>query len=88
MKLDNYCQSCAMPLTQGKISNYGTEVNGSKSDIYCKMCYQNGQFIEPNITYDQMLGKGIIGIEQSTTNKVKRLSIIASKDVKMALKQR
>jgi len=37
------CQSCAMPLMNP--DDYGTEKDRSKSDIYCKYCYQKGEFI-------------------------------------------
>lgn len=36
------------------IENRGTEKNGSKSILYCKYCYQNGSFINPDMTLEQM----------------------------------
>jgi hypothetical protein len=33
----------------------GTEEDGSKSDMYCKYCYQNGAFTETDMTLDQMM---------------------------------
>lgn len=67
---NKYCQSCAMPLTQKNIDNRGTESDNSKSLEYCNMCYTSGKFIAPDITYEQMLDKGIKGIESSNQNKV------------------
>ena len=32
----------------------GTEKDGSKSDVWCKLCYQDGAFIGPDCTLDQM----------------------------------
>ena len=45
------CQSCCMPL-DGK--NNGTEADGSRSQKYCSLCYENGKFKDPNMTMEQM----------------------------------
>jgi hypothetical protein len=41
-----------MPLTDESL--LGTEKDGSKNQEYCKYCYQNGSFVNPGITVDQM----------------------------------
>lgn len=46
------CQSCGMPLENG--ANCGTEADGSKSKMYCKLCYANGQFLQPDATVEGM----------------------------------
>ena len=46
------CQSCGMPI--GKDEVKGTEADGSLSQKYCKMCYQNGKFTQPNATAEDM----------------------------------
>ncbi len=46
------CQSCGMPLENG--SKAGTEADGSKSSKYCNLCYENGEFKEPDITLEDM----------------------------------
>lgn len=46
-----FCQSCMMPLSSGM---YGTEKDGSESEIYCKFCYQNGEFTS-DITMEEMI---------------------------------
>lgn len=46
------CQSCSMPLEDGKMS--GTEADGSKAYKYCKYCYKNGAFTDPETTLDDM----------------------------------
>lgn len=51
-KVYKKCQSCGMPLN--KDHNNGTEADGSMSTKYCNLCYQNGQFTEPNITLEEM----------------------------------
>ncbi len=50
------CQSCGMPLQ--KTDDYGTEADGSNSRIFCHYCYQNGVFTEPDISIEEMAGKG------------------------------
>ena len=52
MELKNFCQSCTMPIDN--IENRGTEKDGSKSYLYCKYCYQNGAFTNPDMTLEQM----------------------------------
>lgn len=42
------CQSCSMPLNKDK-NGGGTNADGSKSNMYCSMCYTNGQFNNPEI---------------------------------------
>ncbi len=46
-----FCQSCAMPMTD---EDFGTEKDGSKSEEYCKYCYQNGEFTS-DITMEEMI---------------------------------
>lgn len=50
-----FCQSCAMPMQ--KPEDFGTNADGSQNQEYCKYCYQNGAFTEPNITMEQMIEK-------------------------------
>ncbi len=38
------CQSCGMPLKRDEKGG-GTNADGSKSDLYCSFCYQNGEFL-------------------------------------------
>lgn len=49
-----FCQSCAMPM--GKPGDFGTESGGRPSELYCRYCYQNGRFTQPNITCEEMVG--------------------------------
>jgi hypothetical protein len=41
-----------MPLTDDSL--LGTEKDGTKNHEYCKYCYQNGSFVNPGMTVDQM----------------------------------
>lgn len=47
------CQSCGMPRARDEKGG-GTEADGSKSDRFCSHCYQQGGFIQPDLTADQM----------------------------------
>ena len=42
-----------MPLKRDEKGG-GTNADGSKSAMYCSHCYENGQFILPDITVEQM----------------------------------
>lgn len=47
-----FCQSCGMPLNGEKLK--ATESNGIKSKDYCKYCYKNNGFINPEMSLDEM----------------------------------
>lgn len=47
-----FCQSCSMPIDN--LFDRGTEANGRYSREYCKFCYQNGVFTEPDMSFDHM----------------------------------
>jgi hypothetical protein len=53
MEPEKFCQSCTLPMEN--MEDRGNEKDGSKSDVYCKYCYQNGAFTEPDMTLDQMM---------------------------------
>lgn len=48
MKTKN-CQSCGMPLSKDPQGS-GTNADGTKSNIYCSCCYQNGQLAGAHMT--------------------------------------
>ncbi|HUZ57843.1 MAG TPA: zinc ribbon domain-containing protein [Hanamia sp.] len=52
MESNRICQSCSMPLSSAELS--GTEKDGSMKKDYCKYCYENGQFTNPNLTLEEM----------------------------------
>lgn len=66
--MEKFCQSCAMPLMPKGQDLRGNNADGSKSDTYCYMCYVNGRFTEPDITFEQMVAKGQAGIQASPGN--------------------
>ncbi|HNS12357.1 MAG TPA: zinc ribbon domain-containing protein [Bacteroidia bacterium] len=47
------CQSCGMPLKKDP-QRGGTNTDGSISHMYCSYCYANGNFIQSDITAEQM----------------------------------
>jgi len=55
MKKYKNCQSCAMPLNKDpKNVGGGTNANGEPSYMYCSYCYEDGKFLQPNITAKEM----------------------------------
>ena len=53
---DQRCQSCGMPLGEGF---YGTLQGGTTMTEYCKFCFQEGNFTEPDVTVDDMMARSI-----------------------------
>ena len=47
------CQSCGMPFKKDPTGG-GTNADGSKSQMYCGYCYQNGKFTRPDWSAQQM----------------------------------
>ncbi len=47
-----FCQSCSMPME--KPEDFGTDENGFRVNNYCRFCFKNGEFINPDITLGQM----------------------------------
>lgn len=54
--MDKRCQSCGMPLGLGF---YGIEKDGTVNEEYCKYCFMDGDFREPNLTLEEMIGRSI-----------------------------
>jgi Putative zinc ribbon domain len=48
-----FCQSCGMPLQ--KAADFGTNRGGVRVNDYCRFCYVNGSFTEPDLTVDGMI---------------------------------
>jgi hypothetical protein len=47
------CQSCGMPLSKDPKGG-GSEVDGSRSAMYCSHCYADGRFTLPDLTAEEM----------------------------------
>jgi hypothetical protein len=55
MKKYKNCQSCAMPLSKDPKGNGGGKnADGNSSYKYCSYCYEDGKFLQPNITAEEM----------------------------------
>lgn len=50
---ERYCQSCGMPMGSTD-EMYGTNEDGSKSEDYCKYCYDKGAFTA-DCTMEEMI---------------------------------
>lgn len=50
------CQSCGMPLNKDPLGG-GTSKDGTKSEKYCSKCYQNGEFLNPDINTAEKMQK-------------------------------
>jgi NAD-dependent SIR2 family protein deacetylase len=59
---DQKCQSCGLSLEQDE---KGTEVDGTLNEHYCNDCYENGDFIEPEITLKEMIEKTVTSASKS-----------------------
>ncbi|HTL80941.1 MAG TPA: zinc ribbon domain-containing protein [Bacteroidia bacterium] len=59
-----FCQSCSMPIDD--VTMRGTEKDGKKSEEYCKYCYVNGAFVNPEVTLEEM--KEIVTVQLKRMN--------------------
>ena len=50
----------------------GTEVDGSKSNKWCSLCFNNGAFTDPNCTLPQMLDIVDQALQEHGSNRVMR----------------
>jgi len=42
--INKFCQSCGIPMRKD-LSGGGTNIDGTKSQMYCSYCFQNGVFV-------------------------------------------
>jgi NADH:ubiquinone oxidoreductase subunit D len=61
MKNVAFCQSCSMPMLSSQL--LGTEKDGSKNQEYCKYCYKDGSFTQPQATLQEMITQVICQME-------------------------
>ncbi len=52
MNAQHFCQSCTLPIDNAE--DRGTEKDGSLSTLFCKYCYKDGAFTDPNMTLEKM----------------------------------
>jgi len=48
-----FCQSCASALR--RTEDLGTNKQGKRVHNYCRCCYRDGRFVEPNLTTEDMI---------------------------------
>lgn len=47
------CQSCSLKMNDDLLGG-GTEVDGSRSKLYCSRCFEDGQFTRPDFSMKEM----------------------------------
>lgn len=53
MNTSGKCQSCGMPL-KADPKGGGTNADGTRAKDYCSYCYVGGQFVNPDMTIEEM----------------------------------
>ncbi|WDV47359.1 zinc ribbon domain-containing protein [Clostridiaceae bacterium M8S5] len=53
MNTTDYCQSCGIPMGETN-ELYGTKNNRTKSEDYCKYCFEDGNFTA-DVSMDEMI---------------------------------
>lgn len=46
------CQSCGMPMNKDPEGG-GSEADGSRSQVYCSICYADGTFRHPDVSVEE-----------------------------------
>lgn len=61
------CQSCGMAIQDP--NDFGTTTSAAKNLNYCRFCFLNGKFTDPDITLEQMIEKctGIAATKKNMT---------------------
>ena len=61
------CQSCGMAIQDP--NDFGTTASGATNLSYCRYCFLNGKFTDPDITLEQMIEKctGIAATKKNMT---------------------
>lgn len=54
MEKVSMCQSCSLPFNEEHAHFIVKEADGSQS-IYCTNCYKDGEFLQPNLTMEEMI---------------------------------
>lgn len=70
MAKTNLCQSCGMPMKVS--SDFGTKKDGTPSEKYCHYCYENGEWIQPDVTFDEFYAFSLKRFQESDMNRVEK----------------
>jgi hypothetical protein len=57
-----FCQSCSMPLSTP--DDFGTDKAGFRVNDYCRHCFSDGAFTEPDISMQAMLDRCVSIMDQ------------------------
>jgi len=52
--METCCQSCGLPFNEEHAHFIAKEIDGTDA-VYCTFCYKDGQFIDPDISMNQMI---------------------------------
>jgi hypothetical protein len=63
------CQSCGMRIDE--YEDHGTNFDGEINKEYCKHCFQNGNFTEPDIKLQEQIEKSTSMVEKMGWSKEK-----------------
>ena len=67
--MEKHCQSCGLPFNEEHKGFIAKEKDGSDS-IYCTFCYQDGAFINPNATAQDMIAIGSKEIAKKNDSQI------------------
>lgn len=70
MAKPNMCQSCGMPMKVS--SDFGTEKDGTPSEKYCHYCYENGEWMQSDVTFDEFYAFSLKRFQESDMNRVEK----------------
>ena len=65
-----YCGSCGKPMKLKE--DFGTETDGTASTEFCHLCYQNGAWTDPDISFEDFYEKSYKGFIESDMNKMQK----------------
>lgn len=69
------CQSCGMKMTEGF---WGSNKDGSESREYCKFCFQEGEFVMPELTSEDMIQLSIHNMTDDLGMEIEKATKIAN----------
>ena len=84
------CQSCGMPLStesastesaelgSAEFGNFGTENDGLKNSEFCRFCYKDGRFVNPDLTLEEMIQSSIEHMTADLKMSVEQASELAN----------
>lgn len=65
-----YCGSCGKPMKLKE--DFGSETDGTASTEFCHLCYQNGAWTDPDISFEDFYEKSYKGFIESDMNKMQK----------------